>query len=227
MDAIRRIWLGLALLAGSVTPGVAQLNCDDCEFTFTSAIDPVDWSCENGSGITALPPFPSFSSTCSSGNYFAKSFRYPTFASTSCEGVGPDLEGATLPGLVLTSFTATGLVTSNQFYFTEEGLTWVEYSADRARLTGQLSNGANPSAILDLDLYFDQSYTGLDFLSDGGELDVSSAQGTTGEDWGVWILKPFMSKLVGSGDLEGYHFLLDSTTPVSYTHLTLPTKRIV
>ena len=220
MSPLRRIWIGALLFAGTAFHGHAQLTCDTCTFAFSqTSISPIDWNCEDGDGITALPAFPSFSTTCSAGNYFAKSFRYPTLATTTCEGEGPNSSGSTVAGMILQSFTATGLTTSNQFYFTSEGVTFTTYSENRARLTGQVSNGNNPNAILELDLYFDESVTGSEYLNSGGELDISSAEGSTGEDWTVWTLKPFMSKLVGAGDLSGYHFLLDSTTLGSGTPL--------
>ena len=220
MSPLRRIWIGAILLAGMAFHGSAQLTCDTCTFAFSpTSIAPIDWNCADGDGSAALPPFPSFSTTCAPGNYFAKSFRYPSLPTSTCLGEDPNSGGSTEAGMVLQSFTATGLVTSNQFFFTSEGLTFTTYSENRARLTGQMANGNNPNAILELDLYFDESFTGAEYMSTGGELDISSAEGTTGEDWSVWILKPYMSKFIGAGDLSGYHFVLDSTTLGSGTPL--------
>ncbi|MGB1384165.1 MAG: hypothetical protein ACPG6N_02885, partial [Flavobacteriales bacterium] len=194
-----------------------QTSCESCTLSFNSeSLNPVEISCSDGNPLSALPNFPAFTTTCTSG-YWASIFKHTTGSSTSCVAVRAGGLTSSLGTIQLQDFTATGLTSTNKFNESTEGLTWTVYPENVARLQGTVINANNVNARFEVDLYFNQGTSGAAWTAAGGNVNDNAATSDEVAEWTVWQIKPHISKLVGAGDLAGEVVYLEtSNLLVSY-----------
>jgi len=193
--------------------GQAQTTCEDCSIQFNvENLPDVEMSCSDGNPLQNVPNFPAFTSTCSA--YWTSLVKYTTGSYDECIGSAPASLPAELGSIQLSDLTASGIVTSNKFFETGEGLTWTVYTENIARLHGTIANANNVSALFEVDFYFDQSTSGQSWVDGGGNVNSTTATTEQVENWTIWQLKPYLSKLVGTGSLDGHVLYLENSSYV-------------
>ncbi|MDG1380703.1 MAG: hypothetical protein P8P45_00870, partial [Flavobacteriales bacterium] len=118
---------------------------------------------------------------------------------TSCtaitsQGIGPD--GA----IRMYGLSSSGLVDSDYFVETEEGLTLKQYKNDIAILTGEVAAEGNPDQRFEVFIVYQNRVDGTEW--EGG---FKHAMGCTPptDSWDIYTMKPDQSHLLGKGDLAG------------------------
>ena len=120
---------------------------------------------------------------------------------TVCEGttaMGPGADGA----IVL--FDVDGDPDDDRFFVpTSEGMTLVQYENDVAVVTGQVEDVGDPTAILNVSIYYDNGTCGADWTG-GFKHDGSCALTSDISDaWMIYLLNSGLSFLTGEGSLDG------------------------
>ena len=196
-------------------PSLAQDTCESCDLSFSaSEVPTVVVACSEGNPLWAVPSFPSFTSSCNDG-YWTSIFKSIVGSSTSCTGTRPQELSSNLGAVHLNLFTATGLVTTNKFNESADGLEWTVYPNNVARLHGMLINENNGDAQLELDFYFQQGTSASEWIASGGNLNPNAVALGDTSSWTVWQIKPHISKLIGLGDLAGELIYIEPTSQVS------------
>ena len=68
-----------------------------------------------------------------------------------------------------------------------------------------------------MELVLEMSTSGSAWMSEGGNINLAGSDSTEAEEWGIWQVKPLMSKMVGLSGLAG-RFLLVQNSSVDVSH---------
>ena len=117
-----------------------------------------------------------------------------TCQATTAQGIGPD--GA----LRMYGISLSGLVASDYFVETEQGLTLTQYQNDVAILEGEVAAEGDPNQRFEVFIVYENRLDGTDWA--GG---FKHAMGCTPptDTWDIYTMKPDQSHLLGRGSLEG------------------------
>ncbi|MDA0728181.1 MAG: gliding motility-associated C-terminal domain-containing protein [Bacteroidetes bacterium] len=189
----------------------AQTTCSDCDIHFLmSEVPVVEHACSDGNALLALPNFPAYTDNCSD-DFWTAFFRHSLSTTHTCFATDAEPSVGVAKSLRIQGLIGSGVVQSDLFTVDDGSLTWTTYPEVAARLQGNVRNVSNPEAIFTLDLYFEEKFSAEEWTNGGGNLDLF-APGSDPSNWEVWALKPHMSKLIGSGSLEGTYISLSPTS---------------
>ena len=210
----------LVLIATWLFPAVAawgQLNCTSCNPQFLEAESGIlDTSCTAGQALDLLPDFLDYTVACSEGFSTAVA-KFPLGNERECNGNRPSDLPYFLGTVHLHNFESTGLASSDAFVIDGAGATWTRHSDDIATFEGRIINGANPTLQFQMELVLEMSTSGSAWMSEGGNINLAGSDSTEAEEWGIWQVKPLMSKMIGLSGLAD-RFLLVQNSSVDVSH---------
>jgi len=117
-----------------------------------------------------------------------------TCQATTAQGVGPD--GA----LRIYGISTSGLVASDYFVETEQGLTLTQYKNDIAILEGEVAAVNDPDQRFEVFIVYEDRVDGSDWT--GGYKHAMGCTPPT-DTWDIYTMKPDQSHLLGKGSLAG------------------------
>ena len=210
----------LILTVTWLTPALAawgQLSCTSCNPQFLQG-EPsaLDTSCIAGNALDLLPDFLDYTSDCSDGFSTAVA-KFPLGNERVCNGNRPEDLPSFFGTVHLHNFQSTGLANSNAFTIDGAGGTWTTYDDNIATFEGQIFNRLNASLQFQVELVLELSTTGASWMSQGGNINLAGSDSTEAENWGIWQVKPLMSRMVGLNSLAG-QFLLVQNSSVDISH---------
>ena len=131
---------------------------------------------------------------------------------TTAMGTGPD--GA------IALFDIDGDGADDRFFVpTGAGLTLTQFENGVAIVSGQVEDVDDPTAILDVNIFYDNGVSGADWTG-GYKTDMSCMIPVTGnattDEWSIYLLNSGLSFLTGSGSLDGTTLQLTHSPSTEY-----------
>ena len=210
----------LALIITWLNPAISasgQLSCTSCNPQFLQG-EPssLDTSCTAGNAMDLLPDFLEYTSDCPDG-YGTAVAKFPLGNERVCNGNRPEDLPYFLGTVHLHNFESTGLANSDAFSIDGAGGTWTRYSEDIATFEGRIINSLNTNLQFRVELVLELSTSGASWMSQNGNINLAGSDTTEAENWGIWQVKPLLSKMVGLSGLAN-HFLFVQNSSVDVSH---------